>query len=244
MVIDILTLFPGAFEGFLREGLIKRAIERGALRIELHNIRDFTTDRHHQVDDYPYGGGPGMILKVEPVFRAVRSLPRGKVILMSPQGIIFDQNVANSLAKEPHLIFICGHYEGLDERIRESLVDIEISIGDYVLSGGEIPALALIDTITRLLPGVLGNIDSISSESFQDGLLEYPQYTRPEVFGGMAVPPILLSGDHGKIREWRRREAIRRTLERRPNLIDREKLSIEDLKLLREIEEERCQEML
>ncbi len=185
-----------------------------------------------------------MILKVEPVFRAVRSLPRGKVILMSPQGIIFDQNVANSLAKEPHLIFICGHYEGLDERIRESLVDIEISIGDYVLSGGEIPALALIDTITRLLPGVLGNIDSISSESFQDGLLEYPQYTRPEVFGGMAVPPILLSGDHGKIREWRRREAIRRTLERRPNLIDREKLSIEDLKLLREIEEERCQEML
>lgn len=244
MVIDILTLFPGAFEGFLREGLIKRAIERGALRIELHNIRDFTTDRHHQVDDYPYGGGPGMILKVEPVFRAVRSLPRGKVILMSPQGIIFDQNVANSLAKEPHLIFICGHYEGLDERIRESLVDIEISIGDYVLSGGEIPALALVDTITRLLPGVLGNIDSISSESFQDGLLEYPQYTRPEVFGGMAVPPILLSGDHGKIREWRRREAIRRTLERRPNLIDREKLSIEDLKLLREIEEERCQEML
>jgi len=244
LVIDILTLFPGAFEGFLREGLIKRAIERGALRIELHNIRDFTTDRHHQVDDYPYGGGPGMILKVEPVFRAVRSLPRGKVILMSPQGIIFDQNVANSLAKEPHLIFICGHYEGLDERIRESLVDIEISIGDYVLSGGEIPALALVDTITRLLPGVLGNIDSISSESFQDGLLEYPQYTRPEVFGGMAVPPILLSGDHGKIREWRRREAIRRTLERRPNLIDREKLSIEDLKLLREIEEERCQEML
>lgn len=244
MVIDILTLFPGAFEGFLREGLIKRAIERGALRIELHNIRDFTTDRHHQVDDYPYGGGPGMILKVEPVFRAVRSLPRGKVILMSPQGIIFDQNVADSLAKEPHLIFICGHYEGLDERIRESLVDIEISIGDYVLSGGEIPALALIDTITRLLPGVLGNIDSISSESFQDGLLEYPQYTRPEVFEGMAVPPIILSGDHGKIKEWRRREAIRRTLERRPNLIDREKLSIEDLKLLREIEEERCQEIL
>lgn len=239
MNIDVLTLFPGVFEGFLREGLIKRATDKGVLSLKLHNIRDFTDDRHRQVDDYPYGGGPGMILKVEPISKAISSLPAGKVILLSPQGVVFNQNLANSLAREPHLTFICGHYEGLDERIR-SLSDLEISIGDYILSGGEIPALVIIDAVIRFIPGVLGNVDSFLSESFQENLLEYPQYTRPEIYEGMSVPPVLLSGDHGRIKEWRRRKAIRKTLERRPDLIDKETLCVEDLKLLREIEEERC----
>lgn len=241
MDIDILTLFPALFEGFSREGLIKRAADKGIIRLNIHNIRDFTDDRHHQVDDYPYGGGPGMVIKVQPIAAAVRSLPAGKVILTSPQGVVFNQKLANSLVSEPHLIFVCGHYEGYDERIA-ALASLQISIGDYILSGGELPTLVVIDAIVRLIPDVLGNTASPQSESFQEGLLEYPQYTRPEVFEGMAVPQVLLSGDHGRIREWRRREAIRRTMERRPDLIDRDALSVEDLRLLREIEEERCRD--
>lgn len=238
MEIDILTLFPGVFEGFLKEGLLRRAQDRGILSIRIHNIRDFARDKHRQVDDYPYGGGPGMILKIEPIYEAISSLRPGKVILMSPQGVVFNQGMGFELSKEPHLIFISGHYEGVDERIRLMLVDLEISIGDYVLSGGEIPCLVVIDAIVRVIPGVLGNILSIQSESFKDHLLDYPQYTRPRVFMGMEVPSILLSGDHSRISRWRRKEAIRKTLHNRPDLLKRVELCEEDLRLLREIQEE------
>jgi tRNA (guanine37-N1)-methyltransferase len=236
--IDVLTLFPGLFKGFLEEGLLKRAQDRGAVVIRVHNIRDFAKDKHHEVDDYPYGGGPGMILKVEPIHRAVGSLEPGKVILMSPQGLPFNQEIAYELAKEPHLILISGHYEGVDERIRLSLVDLEISIGDYILSGGEIPSLVVMDAVVRLIPGVLGNLSSLESESFKGHILEYPQYTRPRVFMGMEVPSVLLSGNHSEILRWRRKEAIRKTFRQRPDLLKKLDLCEEDLLLLKEVEEE------
>ncbi|MBI5144093.1 MAG: tRNA (guanosine(37)-N1)-methyltransferase TrmD [Candidatus Omnitrophica bacterium] len=224
MRIDILTLFPKMFENILGESILKRAQDKGKVKILIHNLRDWTFDSHKSADDKPFGGGPGMVMKVEPVYLALEELKarekrqRARVILLTPQGKKLDQKLVKKLSKEKRLILICGHYEGVDERIR-NLVDDEISIGDYILTCGEIPALVLIDSITRLIPGVLGGGDSLKSESFEKGLLEYPQYTRPADFNGMKVPQTLLSGDHRKIEIWRREEAVKRTRERRPDLI-------------------------
>lgn len=242
MRLDILTLFPRMFEGPFAESIIKRACAKGLVTLQVANIRDWSTDKHRAVDDYPFGGGAGMVLQVEPIARAVRAMaPQGgaRVILTSPQGRLFTQSLAWELAREEHLIIICGHYEGVDERVREALVTDEISIGDFVLTGGEIPALAIADAVIRLLPGALGAAEGAAEDSFSDGLLEYPQYTRPEVWEGRWVPPVLLSGNHEEIRLWRRREALARTLTRRPDLLARARLSEEDLKLLAEIERER-----
>jgi tRNA (guanine37-N1)-methyltransferase len=223
--IEILTLFPEMFESVLSESILKRAQEKGALKIKIHNLRDWTSDNHRTADDRPFGGGPGMVMKVEPVWRALKELralgkaKRGKkIVLLTPQGRRLDQKLAKRLSKERSLVLVCGHYEGVDERIR-GLADEEISIGDYILTCGEIPALALIDCVARLLPGVLGAAESLKSESFENGLLEYPQYTRPAVFRNMEVPQVLLSGDHKEIEKWRKAEAVKRTRERRPDII-------------------------
>jgi len=223
MRIDILTLFPGMFESVFGESILKRARQKGALKIKVHNLRDWTFDNHHSADDKPFGGGPGMVMKVEPIYLALKDIgalkkKRAKIILLTPQGRRLDQKLVKSISKEKDLVLICGHYEGVDERVR-GFVDEEISIGDYILTCGEIPAMVLIDTIVRLIPGVLGSKDSITSESFEGGLLEYPQYTRPANFRGVKVPEILLSGDHKKIEEWRKAEAVKRTGERRPDLL-------------------------
>jgi tRNA (guanine37-N1)-methyltransferase len=211
------------FVSVLGESILKRAQAKGALRIKIHDLRDWTFDNHRSADDKPFGGGPGMVMKVEPVFLALKDLvpARGKkvkVILLTPQGKKLDQGLVKNIAKEKELVLICGHYEGIDERIR-GFVDEEISIGDYILTCGEIPAMALIDSVARLIPGVLGSKDSVTRESFENGLLEYPQYTRPADFKGMKVPDILLSGDHEKISEWRGKEAVKRTGKRRPDLL-------------------------
>lgn len=240
MKIDILTLFPGMFAGPLGESIIGKAREKGLLEINLHYIRDYARDKHKITDDTPFGGGAGMVLKPEPVFAAVDALTArdGKVppnlILLCPQGEQFSQKIALELSGEQHLVFLCGHYEGVDERIRESLVTREISIGDYVLTGGELPAMVVIDALSRLIPGVLGESRSIEEESFAEGLLEYPQYTRPREFRGLTVPDILLSGDHEKIRLWRRQQALNRTLARRPDLLTPERLNQEDRRLLKQ----------
>ncbi|MCX5677644.1 MAG: tRNA (guanosine(37)-N1)-methyltransferase TrmD [Candidatus Omnitrophica bacterium] len=223
MKIDILTLFPKMFESVLGESILKRAQGKGALKIKIHDLRDWTFDNHRSADDRPFGGGAGMLMKVEPVALALANLKAAKrktakVILLTPQGKKLDQELVKSISKEKELILICGHYEGFDERIRE-LADEEISIGDYILTCGEIPAMALIDSVARLIPGVLGREDSIVSESFEKGLLEYPQYTRPADFDGMKVPDVLLSGDHKKIEAWRKTEAVKRTRQRRPDLL-------------------------
>ncbi|MBP9899878.1 MAG: tRNA (guanosine(37)-N1)-methyltransferase TrmD [Verrucomicrobiota bacterium] len=221
MKIDVLTLFPAMFAGPLDESIIKRARSAGLLDLTLHQLRDWTHDRHKTVDDRPFGGGPGMLLKPEPIFEAVESLVREntRVILLSPSGRKFDQSIARQLAQQEHLIFITGHYEGFDERIRESLADDELSIGDYVLTNGALPAMVVIDAVTRLMPGVLGDDASAMEESFSHGLLEYPQYTRPAEFRGMKVPDILVSGNHAEIASWRLEQAKMRTKERRPDLI-------------------------
>ena len=218
MRIDILTLFPEMFQGFLETSIIKRAIEDGYVDIKVHNFRDYSLDKHKRVDDYPYGGGAGMVLMCEPIFRAIEDLrtDETKVIMMSPAGQVFKQDVAVSLSKEKHLILLCGHYEGFDERIR-TIVDMEMSIGDYVLTGGEIPAMAITDAITRLIPGVISS-DSLSSESFNDGLLDYPNYTKPADFRGMKVPEVLLSGHHENISKYRQEERIKKTNEVRSDL--------------------------
>jgi tRNA (guanine37-N1)-methyltransferase len=241
MQIDILSLFPQIFHGSLSESILKRAIERGLVQINLHNIRDFTHDHHHTVDDYAYGGGAGMVLKPEPIFEAVEKIKKDTgpgerakglpVILLTPQGRLFSQESAQELAGYPHLVLICGRYEGVDERVREHLATDEISIGDYVLSGGELAAMVVVDAVVRLLPGVLGSEASVQDESHATGLLEYPQYTRPEVYRGWAVPEILLSGNHAQIARWRRRQALLRTLERRPELLEKAKLSSEERQL-------------
>ncbi|MDO8535522.1 MAG: tRNA (guanosine(37)-N1)-methyltransferase TrmD [Candidatus Omnitrophota bacterium] len=220
MIIDILTLFPMMFENILGESMMKIAQEKGLLEINIRNLRDWTSDAHKTADDKPFGGGPGMVMKIEPVYGALKSLRKvtGKVILLTPQGNRFDQKTAKRLAKEKRLVLICGHYEGVDERIRE-LADEEISIGDYILTCGELPALVLIDAVARLIPGVLGHSDSVKSESFENGLLEYPQYTRPAEFEGMKVPDVLLSGNHKNIERWRGSEALKRTTTRRSDLI-------------------------
>ena len=222
MKIDVLTLFPGMFPGPLDESIIKRACESGRLRLGIHDLRDFTHDRHRTVDDRPFGGGPGMLIKPEPVFEAVEDLrdEKTRVILTSPAGRPFRQQIARELAAEEHLLLVCGSYEGFDERVRERLADDEISIGDYVLTNGALPAMVVIDAVARLLPGVLGDDESSADESFSDRLLEYPQYTRPAEFRGMSVPEVLLSGDHAAIEQWRREQARERTAQRRPDLLE------------------------
>jgi tRNA (guanine37-N1)-methyltransferase len=219
--IDVLTLFPGMFAGPFDESIVKRARESGALELGLVDIRKFATDRHRTTDDTAYGGGPGMVMKPEPLFAAVESVrsAASRVILLSPQGRLFKQAIALELSELSHLILLCGHYEGVDERVREHLIDEEISIGDYVLTGGELAAMVLVDAVTRLLPGVLGSDESLLEESHSSGLLEYPQYTRPAEFRGWTVPDVLLSGNHAEIARWRRRQALERTLERRPDLV-------------------------
>ena len=220
--IDVLTLFPGMFAGPLDESIIKRARQAGLLDLQLHQLRDWTHDRHKTVDDRPFGGGPGMLLKPEPIFEAVESLKREKtrVVLMSPSGRKFDQSIARELATQEHLLIVTGHYEGFDERIREALADDELSIGDYVLTNGALPAMVVIDTVTRLLPGVLGDDASSTEESFSHGLLEYPQWTRPAEFRGMKVPDVLQSGNHAEIAKWRAEQAKLRTKEQRPDLMN------------------------
>ena len=219
MTIDVLTLFPEMFTGVISSSIIKRAIDDKKVTINLHNFRDFSKDIHHKVDDTPYGGGCGMILACQPIFDCVNSLRRenSKVILLTPDGTVYNQEIAGSLSKEEHLILICGHYEGFDERIR-SICDMELSIGDYVLTGGEIPAMVLIDSVTRLLDGVI-NKESYENDSFYQGLLDYPQYTKPRVYNGLEVPEVLLSGNHQKIAEFRKVQALERTKLRRPDLL-------------------------
>lgn len=221
MKIDILTLFPSMFDGFVNESIIKRAIDTQKVEIHIHNFRDYSKDPHQKVDDYGFGGGPGMVLMPQPIFDAVDALRKdnSKVILMTPQGKTYTQHMAYNLSQEEHLIFICGHYEGFDERIR-TLVDMEISIGDFVLTGGEIPSMAICDSIIRLLDGVIQK-ESSQEESFNDNLLDYPVYTRPAEFRGMKVPEVLLSGHHSKINEWRRQQQLERTKNRRPDLLER-----------------------
>jgi tRNA (guanine37-N1)-methyltransferase len=221
MKIDVLTLFPAMFAGPLDESIVKRARAARLLDLKIHNLRDWTHDRHKTVDDRPFGGGPGMLLKVEPLFEAVESLQREKtrVILLSPSGRKFDQSIARELAQQDDLLLVCGSYEGFDERVREALADDELSIGDYVLTNGALPAMVVIDAVVRLLPGVLGEDESSQDESFSAGLLEYPQYTRPAEFRGMKVPEVLLSGNHAGIEKWRREQAKLRTEKQRPDLL-------------------------
>lgn len=220
--IDVITIFPGMLAGFLGESMMKRASKLGAVSFRTIDLRDFTTDRHRTTDDRPYGGGPGMVMKAEPLFKAVASVrqPDSRVILMAPVGRVFKQAVARELSAASHLIFICGHYEGIDERVREALVDDEISIGDYVLTNGVLPSAVVIDAVVRLLPGVLGGEGAADQESFSHGQLEYPHYTRPEEFEGRRVPDVLLSGDHAEVAKWRAEQSRLRTTSRRPDLGD------------------------
>lgn len=243
MQIHIFTIFPDMFNGPLNTSILKRAQEQQAVTFNLVDYRQFSPSKHKNVDDTPFGGGVGMVLKPEPIYYAVETVLgdlqdyKGKIILMSPQGRQFAQRTARELATEDKLAIICGHYEGFDERIR-ALADEEISIGDYVLTGGEIPAMVVIDAVCRLLPGVLGESESPLSDSFYNGLLEYPQYTRPREFRGLVVPEILLSGNHEEIRKWRRKEALRRTWQRRPELLRTQEFSVEDQKFLAQIKQE------
>jgi tRNA (guanine37-N1)-methyltransferase len=247
MRFEIITIFPEFFENIFSYSIIKRAIEKKLIEINVYNLRDFTLDKHKTVDDKPFGGGCGMVFKPEPIFRAVEFIKekRGenlRIILLSPQGKLFNQEKAKELSKYKNLVLICGHYEGVDERVVRYLVEEEISIGDYILTGGEIPALVIIDCVSRILPGVLGKEDSLKEESFSRGILEYPQYTRPRKFRNFSVPEVLLSGDHKTIEKWRLKEALRNTYKKRPELLKEEKLTEYEKKLLLEIkEEEICQ---
>jgi len=249
MHIDVLTLFPQMFEVPFSFGIFKRAVDQGLVSLGLHNIRDYTHDKHRTVDDYPYGGGSGMVLKPEPIFEAVEAIKSSlgdetgelPVILLTPQGRPFSQQIAQELSRFRHLVLICGHYEGVDERVREHLVTDEISIGDYVLTGGEVPAMVVIDAVVRLLPGVLGSEASSLDDSHTSGLLEYPQYTRPPVYRGWSVPEVLLSGNHAQITKWRREQIIRRTVERRPELLDKANLGLEDRQLIERMNIKRSQ---
>lgn len=239
MHIDVLTLFPEMLSGVFNSSILRKAYEKDKFSYSLINFRDYTENKHYKVDDYPYGGGAGMVLTPQPVFDAVDAVvkerpTKPRIVLMCPQGEPYNQKKAEELANEEHLVFICGHYEGYDERIREQLVTDEISIGDYVLTGGELGAMVVIDSVVRLLPDVLGNKESAPEDSFSTGLLEHPHYTRPANFRGMKVPDILLSGDHAKIEAWRRKESLKRTYERRRELIDKHSLSEEDAKIWNE----------
>lgn len=238
MRFDIVTIFPGMFEGFVRESILGKAVEKGLVEVNVHDLRGWTADRHRVTDDYPYGGGAGMVMKPEPIFAAVEDLkgrlPGAKVVLLSPQGEVFSQRAAAEMAGWEGVILLCGRYEGVDERVVEALVDRELSIGDYVLSGGEVPAMALVEAVSRLVPGVVGSEESTLEDSFSRGLLEYPHYTRPAEFRGMKVPEVLLSGHHEEIARWRRREALRRTALRRPDLLARAELTEEERRWLAE----------
>ena len=239
MYFDVFTLLPEVFPAYLDSSILQRARQRGLIDIKVHNIRDWALDRHHVTDDLPYGGGGGMVMKVEPVFSAVESVlgksPDCPVIMLTPQGRVFSQKVADELSGFSHLALICGRYEGIDERIRTHLVSDEISIGDYVLTGGELPALILIDALARLIPGVLGDPDGAADDSHATGLLEYPHYTRPPEFRSWQVPEILLSGDHARIARWRREQSLLRTLQRRPDMLEGADLSKNDQILLDKI---------
>lgn len=238
MQFDVFTLLPEVFPPYLEKSILQRARQRGLASVNVHNIRDYTHDRHHVTDDTPYGGGGGMVMKPEPVFEAVESIlgsePACPVIMLTPQGRVFSQTIADELSRHGQIALVCGRYEGIDERVREHLVTDEISIGDYVLTGGELPALIVIDAVSRLLPGVLGDPDGAFDDSHASGLLEYPHYTRPPDFRGWRVPEILLSGDHGKIRKWRREQSLLRTLARRPDLLDGVDLTEGERDFLRE----------
>ena len=239
MLFDIVTIFPNFFDSPLKDGVVRRAIEADILKVRTINLRDFTTDRHRTVDDRPFGGGEGMVMKPEPIYRALKVLkeepPEARVILLSPRGKLLDQALAGELARFERLILICGRYEGVDERIREHCVDLELSVGDYVLSGGEIAALVLIEAVGRLIPGVLGCESSAENDSFSDGLLEFPQYTRPRIFKGWEVPEVLMSGDHARIARWRREQSLGLTYEQRPELLNRAGLDENDIKYLRSL---------
>ncbi len=233
MRIDILTIFPGMFRGPFEESIVKRAVEKGIVQIFLHDIRDYASDRHRTVDDYPFGGGQGMLMKPEPLFAAVEDVQgqapeRGPVVLLTPQGRLFDGEVAVELARHDRIILICGHYEGVDARVHEHLATNEVSIGDYVLSGGELAAMVVVDAVVRQIPGALGSPLSSADDSFAQGLLEHPQYTRPAEFRGMSVPEVLLSGNHGEIARWCRRQSLLRTAQWRPDLLARADLTEEE----------------
>lgn len=240
MKIDVLTLFPEIFEYIFGWSIIGRAIKDEFVDIDCINIRDFSKDKHKRVDDYPFGGGPGMVMKVEPIFDAINSVKKAKskVIYLSPQGKKFNQTMAKELSKEDHIILLCGHYEGIDNRVIENYIDEEISIGDFVLTGGEIPAMVLVDSIVRLLPGVLSSDESFTDESHYKGLLEHPQYTRPREFNNHSVPSVLLSGNHENIDNWKKEEALKATLIKRPDLLENKKLSDEESNILSKIKKE------
>ncbi|NBH35845.1 tRNA (guanosine(37)-N1)-methyltransferase TrmD [Clostridiaceae bacterium] len=243
MNYHVLTLFPDMVLNGLNTSIIGRAVEKGILSVEAVNIRDYTKEKHGHVDDAPYGGGAGMVMQAAPVCDAYEALclrlgKRPRVLYMTPQGRVFNQTVAEELAAEEDLVFLCGHYEGIDERALERIVTDQLSVGDYVLTGGELPAMVMIDCISRLVPGVLSNDQSAEIESFHDNLLEYPQYTRPEVYDGQSVPEVLLSGHHKKIDQWRREQSIRRTLERRPDLLEKANLTLKEREFLEELKKE------
>ena len=241
MRFDILSIFPEMFPFLIDYGIVGRAVERGKLKINVVNIRDFGEGPHLMTDDRPFGGGDGMVMKPEPIFRTLESIPtlkgKRKVVLLTPQGQLFDQSIALSLSKLQQIILVCGRYEGVDERVRSRYVDMEISIGDYILTGGELPAMIIVEAVSRLIPGILGGERSHLEETFEDCLLEYPHYTRPRIFKGDEVPPVLLSGDHKKIRLWRRAQSIKRTLEKRPDLLERANLSEMDKSILKEVKQ-------
>jgi tRNA (guanine37-N1)-methyltransferase len=244
MRLDILTLFPGMFQGPLTESILQRAAEHGLVSIHIHDIRNFAEDKHHTADDAPFGGGAGMVMKCDPIFKALDFiLPESErssvpIILLTPQGRLFKQEIAHELSKHSRLVLICGHYEGIDERVGEHLATDQISIGDYVLTSGEIAAMVVADSVLRLIPGVLGSEASLMDESHTGNLLEYPQYTRPEVYRGWRVPEILISGNHGKISDWRRQKALKRTLLRRPDLLANAELSAPERKMLKALKDE------
>lgn len=236
MRIDVLTLFPDMFTSVLNSSILKRAIDNNIIEVNLIDFREFTTNKHKKVDDYPYGGGKGMLLSVEPLYNALSSIEGGKRIILGPQGKTFNNDLSKELSKEAHIVLVCGHYEGFDERIR-SFIDDEISIGDYVLTGGELGAMVMIDSITRFVKGALGNEDSHENDSFNNGLLEHPHYTKPQEFMGMTVPEVLLSGNHKNIDEYRRYESLRVTYEKRPDLLEKVELTEADEKMLQKIRE-------
>jgi tRNA (guanine37-N1)-methyltransferase len=238
MRFDIITIFPEMFGSVFSKGVVKKALDKGLIEVHVHNLRDFTLDKHRQTDDRPFGGGQGMVLKPEPVFAAVEKIKQEKetaVYLLSPQGRKFDFRLAEELAQYPQLILICGRYEGVDERVIQHLASGEISIGDYILTGGEPAAIVVVDGVSRFVPQVVGNVESIKRDSFYEGLLEFPQYTRPRNFRGMEVPEVLFSGDHSKIEFWRRRKSLEKTRLQRPDLLKSRKLSAEEIKILEEI---------
>ena len=241
MRFDILTIFPEMFATLIDYGIIGRAVKRRQIRINVVNIRDFGKGPHMMTDDRPFGGGDGMVMKPGPIFRALESIPRLKgdrrVILLTPQGQLFNQSIARDLTKLKQIVLVCGRYEGVDDRVRSRCVDMEISIGDYILTGGELPAMVIVEVVSRLVPGILGGVRSSLEESFEDYFLEYPQFTRPRVFQGEGVPSVLLSGDHGRIRLWRRTQSIKRTLKRRPDLLEKAHLSERDKCILEELKE-------